>query len=115
MNGFPTGAPAGRPIDPSLHGALHIAAAGIGFLCLVAACLVYARRFSGLGFKRWAIFSRVTGIAFLLAFGGLASGSSAAPVVLGFWAALLLVWGWIAALALHFYRHVPTTPDQIVR
>src|SRR6266699_2984190 len=45
MNGFPAGTPAGRPEAISMHGILHLVAAGIGFLCLVAACMVMARRF----------------------------------------------------------------------
>jgi hypothetical protein len=49
MNGFPPGTPAGRPVSMSLHGTLHIAAAGIAFLCLIAACFVLARRFATLG------------------------------------------------------------------
>src|SRR5690349_5651754 len=36
MNGFPPGTAAGRPTVISVHGMLHLAAAGIGFLCLVA-------------------------------------------------------------------------------
>jgi hypothetical protein len=48
MNGFPPGSPSGRPLHMSIHGTLHIAA-GFGFLCLIAACFVLARRFASLG------------------------------------------------------------------
>lgn len=106
MNGFPPGTPAGRPGSMSLHGALHIAAAGIAFLCLIAACFVFARHFAALGQRRWAIFSRATGLLFLVGFGGVASGSSSPVVVLGFWVALLVVWGWLAGLSIHLYRAV---------
>jgi hypothetical protein len=88
----------------SLHGTLHIVAASLAFLCLIAACFVLARRFSALGQRRWALFSRLTGVLFLLGFVGVASGSSSPVVVLGFWLALLVVWGWIAALSLYLYR-----------
>jgi len=104
MNGFPAGAPAGRPDTITLHGMLHIVAAGIGFLCLIAACIVMARRFAADRRRGWAIFSVVAGAAFLIAFGGVASGSGSAIVVLGFWAALILVWSWMAAVAIHLYR-----------
>src|SRR5579859_177082 len=36
MNGFPAGAPIGRPSTVSFHGLMHIAAAGLAFLCLIA-------------------------------------------------------------------------------
>src|SRR5579864_1369746 len=80
MNGFPTGAPAGRPEVISVHGMLHIVAAGVGFLCFVAACFVFARRFAAEHRRAWSWFSLATGVLFLVAFGGLASGS-ASPIV----------------------------------
>ena len=97
MNGFPAGAPAGRPDSISLHGILHIAAAGIGFICLAAACFVMARRY-----RKW--FSIATGALFLAAFAGLASGSGSAVVVIAFWVALIVAWAWIAAVSIHLYR-----------
>lgn len=104
MNGFPAGAPAGRPDIITAHGMLHIVAAGIGFLCLVAACFVIARRFAAEREDGWARFSRLTGLAFLVAFFAVASGSSSPAVVLSFWAALVLVWSWMASIAVHLYR-----------
>jgi hypothetical protein len=106
MNGFPAGAPAGRPDAISLHGMLHIAAAGIGFICLVAACVVIARRFAAQRRRGWTAFSILTGVVFVTAFAGVASGSGSAAVVLGFWAALILAWGWMAAVAVHLYQRV---------
>jgi Protein of unknown function (DUF998) len=104
MNGFPAGTPAGRPETISVHGILHIVAAAIGFLCLIAACIVSARRFAAERRRGWAAFSIVTAVVFLLGFAGVASGSGSAVVVLGFWAALILAWSWIAAVAVHQYR-----------
>ena len=106
MNGFPPGTPAGRPLHLSLHGTLHIIVAAVAFLCLIAACFVLARQFASLGQRRWALFSRVTGVLFLAGFAGVASGSSSPIVVLGFWLALLVVWIWLAAVAVHLYRRV---------
>lgn len=110
MEGFPVGTPAGHPASISTHGLLHLASAGIGFLGLVAACFVIARRFAREGLSRWAWFSRVTGVAFLLGFAGLASGSSGPFVVVAFWAVLLLAWGWLAGLSVHLYRQVDGLP-----
>lgn len=104
MDGFPAGAPKGHPAVASVHGMLHVAAAGIGFLGLIAACFVIAAMFSSTGQRRWAATSRMTGILFLAGFLGLASGSSSPLVVTGFWAALLVAWAWIASLAVNLYR-----------
>ena len=95
-----------RPASMSLHCTLHTAAAGIAFLCLIVACFVLARRFAAHGQRRWAVGSRLTGVLFLVGFGGVASGSSSPVVVLSFWVALLVVWGWLAGLSLHLYRAV---------
>lgn len=108
MNGFPAGAPTGRPDLISLHGILHIVAAGVGFLCFVAACFVFARRFAGQHRRAWSRFSLATGIVFLAAFAGLASGSGSPVVVIAFWAALVLAWTWLGGLAVDLYRRVPS-------
>jgi hypothetical protein len=104
MNGFPAGAPAGHPEVISVHGILHIVSAAVGFIGLVAACFVMARRFATEKRQRWTAFSIVTGAVFLLGFGAIASGSSSAIVLVGFWAALLLSWSWMAAVAIDLYR-----------
>ena len=104
MNGFPAGAPAGRPDTVSVHGLLHIASAGIGFIGLVSACFVIARRYASEGRRARMWFSIVTGVVFLVGFGAIASGSSSAAVVIGFWAALILAWTWIALLSVQLYR-----------
>ena len=41
--GFPPGTPAGPPATISWHGLGHLVAGGIGFLCLIAGCVVFAR------------------------------------------------------------------------
>jgi hypothetical protein len=115
MNGFPPGTPAGRPVHMTLHGSLHIAAAGIGFLCLVAACFLLAQRFSAEHRRAWALFSRATGVLFLVGFAGLASGSTSTFAVLGFWVALLLVWGWLAAVSLQLYRAATPNSADLLR
>lgn len=104
MNGFPAGTPAGHPVTVSWHGILHIAAAGIGFLCLVAACIVLARMFGRERRRSWMAYSLVTGIVFLLAFAGVATGSTSSAVVLGFWVAVVIAFSWIAAISIDFYR-----------
>jgi uncharacterized membrane protein YozB (DUF420 family) len=109
MNGFPAGTPAGRPESVSVHGILHIVAAAVGFFSLVAACFVIARRYAAERRRARMAFSIVTGVAFLVAFGAVASGSSSAAVIFGFWIALILVWAWIAGLSIELYRKAGAT------
>lgn len=101
MNGYPPGAPA----TVSVGGIGHVVLGGLGFLCLVAGTLVLARHYSGRPGMAWL--SRATGVLFLVAFAGIASGSSSPAVVLGFWVALLLAWAWLAAVSLDLYRRTP--------
>jgi hypothetical membrane protein len=98
------GFPAGMDETPTWHGGLHLAAGGIGFLGMVAACLVLGRRFATSGQRGWALASRLTGVAVLAAFAGITTGSAAAtpPFVAG----VVLSFGWLAALAVHTYKTV---------
>ncbi|MEV6902439.1 DUF998 domain-containing protein [Amycolatopsis sp. NPDC051372] len=85
--------PAGAAI--SWHGALHIVTAGIGFLAFTAACLA-----------RKSAYSRITGIAFLAGFAGVATGSTNPVVVIGFWVAVALAFTWLAVTAVHTKRTI---------
>jgi hypothetical membrane protein len=101
--GFPAGtAEVGAAV--TWHGMLHFAAGGIGFACLIAACLVLARRFSGEGRPGWAISSRSTGVLFLAGFVAMAAGSGRTWTNLAFTAAVILAWTWMSAVAAHLYR-----------
>jgi len=96
------GFPPGTPPDAhtiSWHGLLHFITAGIGFLALIAACMVMARRFASQGLRGWAIYSVVSGILFFAAFVGVATGSGQSWSVIGFWIGVLFIWAWISILA----------------
>ncbi len=99
--GFPVGTP--EVTAMSWHGTLHFLCGGIGFLGLTAACLLFGSRFAQAGRADLAWFSRVTGIVFLAAFAGIATGSHG-PTTLIFVAAVVLVWAWLATVSVHFYR-----------
>ena len=103
--GFPAGTPDG-PGSVSWHGLLHFAAGGVGFTALAAACIVMARRFGAAGSRGWAVFSMVTGVVFLTGFAMIASSVGSPTATLLFTGAVLLVWTWISAVALHLYRRV---------
>lgn len=106
MAGFPAGTPDGPPVTFTLHGLLHVVCGGIGFLALILATFVLAKRFEREGRRGRAAVSVVTGAAFLAGFVGIASGSSTPTVVLAFTAAVLLVWGWLSSTSAHLYRHL---------
>jgi hypothetical protein len=101
--GFPQGTPAGRG-EVSWHGLAHLASGSIGFLCLIAACFVLARRFATEGRRAWAVGSTATGVVFFAAFAGIASGGGTAPLTLGFVAGVVVAWTWLSALSVHLYR-----------
>lgn len=105
MLGFPPGTPAdARAV--SWHGLLHLVCGGIGFLGLIAACFVLARRFAGLSDRRWAVASAVTGVVFLAGFAGIASGSGNSWTILGFWIAVVVAWTWLTALSVRMAEEV---------
>ncbi len=101
--GFPVGTPADAQ-DVSWHGLAHLAFAAIGFLCLVVACVLLARGFAADSQRGWAGFTLATGVVFLGAFVGIASGGGSVATVLGFVAAVILMSVWMSALAVHLYR-----------
>ncbi|WP_262286305.1 DUF998 domain-containing protein [Micromonospora sp. MA102] len=107
MNGFPVGTPDGPPRQVTLHGLLHIAAGGIGFVCLVAAAFVLARLFSRNSRRGWAWASLGAGLVVLAGFLGVATGSASSLAVLGLWIGVVTGWGWIAAVCVHLYRRTP--------
>ena len=108
-DGFGPGAPAGRAVHISWHAAGHLVSASIGFLALIAACLVFARYFSSQWQRGLAWYSRITGLIFLAGFAGVASGSSSIAVVLPFYAAVLAAFTWMAVVAVHVYRRAGQT------
>jgi hypothetical protein len=101
--GFPAGTPAG-PGTVTWHGALHFAAGGIGFACLIAACFVLARRYATEGRRGWATYSRVTGLVFLAGFVSVATGAGAVWANLAFVGSAVLAWAWVSAVAVDRYR-----------
>ncbi len=94
--GFPEGAPEGAG-EVTWHGMLHFAVSGVGFVCLVIAMLLLARRFA-------PGFSRLTAFVFFAGFAAMAGSAGAVWGILAFTGALVLAWTWVAALAVAEYR-----------
>ena len=103
-HGFPPGTPADAH-SVSWHGLLHLICGAIGFLGLIAACFVFARRFAAQRLRGWAVYSVATGVLFFAAFVGIAVGSNAVGairtiVILAFDVAVVIGWAWISAMAM---------------
>lgn len=96
--GFPVGTPATAK-TVTIQGILHFVSGGIGFLALIAACFVFARRFARLQQTGWSRFSAITGVVFFAAFFGIAAGAGNPWTILGFWIGVVLAWAWLSALA----------------
>jgi Protein of unknown function (DUF998) len=96
--GFPRGTPADYK-QVSWHGGLHLMVAGIGFLALIVACFIYARRFAARGERGWTLYSRVSGTLFFAAFAGIASGAGNHALNIAFGCSVVVAWAWLSALA----------------
>jgi uncharacterized membrane protein YhaH (DUF805 family) len=64
--GFPPGTPDGIPDRLSWHGVVHAATPVLASLSLIAACLVFARRFATLGRRGWAGYCVATAVVSLV-------------------------------------------------
>ena len=106
MNGFPIATPDGPPVHPSVHGTLHMIAGGVGFLALVAVTWLLGGRLRAEGRRLQAAWTRATGVVFLVAFAGIASGAASPVVNLTFTAAVVLTWGWLSLASLRQYQAV---------
>jgi len=101
--GFPPGTPANAHAV-SWHGLLHFICGGIGFLGLIAACFVFARRFAARRQRGWVAYCVATGVIYLVAFAGIAVGSNSVGVIttvviLAFSVAVVLGWAWVSTMA----------------
>ncbi len=106
--GFPPGAAAGTSETLSWHGTLHVAGVTLGGWALIAACLVYARRFAGLQQRTWATYCLASAAADLaLTVAGLVSGDYRLALV-----GHALIWLWPSAIAAHL---IATAGEGVAR
>jgi hypothetical protein len=99
VDGFPPGTPTGPPTSMSWHGAVHFLVAGIGFVALIAACFVFARRFAAAGHRGRATYSAVTGAVFLASWLSIFALQGAQAANIAFTIGIVLVLAWTSALA----------------
>jgi hypothetical protein len=89
--GFPPGTPASAT-SISGRGLIHFSVATVGFLALIVACFVWARRFAAQQRRGWVVYSAITGVSFFLAFAGEASGQLYLNTAFVFTALNAFVW-----------------------
>jgi hypothetical protein len=104
-DGFPPGTPSGIG-QISWHGTGHLVAAGLGFLCLIAAAVVIGNVFAGVKERTWCWFSRLTAAVFAVSFAALSSGAGGSAAVVAFTIAVVWVWVWLTAMSLKLYGDV---------
>ncbi|WP_020519894.1 DUF998 domain-containing protein [Catelliglobosispora koreensis] len=98
--GYPIGTPDSAPAELSWHGILHGIAPAAASLALMAACVVFARRFAAEGKRGWVIYS----IAVLVAEVVLTSASFALADYRLMFAGGVIIWTWIAAVTAHYRK-----------
>ena len=106
-DGFPPGTPAGMPTTMSWHGVLHMVAALVTFLAIIASSAVFARVFASLGRTGMAAFAAATAVGYLTAFVVFFSGPGQGWTVIVLSAGVVLGWAWICLTALQL-RHIET-------
>jgi hypothetical protein len=103
-HGFPAGGASADHTATSWHASLHVLSGSIGFVCLIAACFVLARSYAQSGNRQMDVFSKIVGVAFTLAFAGIATGSASIAINLGFTAAVILSYAWLTTVAFGLYH-----------
>jgi hypothetical protein len=98
--GFPPGTPAGAPQQISWHGLVHGVAPVVGFLSLIVACFVFARRFAAFKQRGWAAYSAATGVVVLALSVWPSLGGNPEGRFGPMWVAMVLGFVWASVIAL---------------
>jgi Protein of unknown function (DUF998) len=93
--GFPAGAPEGAPPTLSWHAALHGVGAMLAFGSLTVACLVFARRFAGLGQRGWALLSVLAAVAVIVVMAWPDQDTISVRMAVG----SAIIFGWLSAVS----------------
>ena len=91
----------------TVHGLLHLAFGGIGFLALGVAAIVARAWFARRDSRRGAAWSLVAGIVVIAGFAGGGALSSGPAGVALLWVAVVAGWAWLALTCAAAYRAVP--------
>jgi hypothetical protein len=108
LNGYPPGTP-NLPQQYSLPGRVHRLFSALVFLGLPIACFVFARLFARWSERRWAIYSVVTGIGFVVMFIVTSAGFAQVEGLVDYAGlsqriTLSIGWAWLTLLAVHMLK-----------
>ncbi len=106
--GFPPGTPAGMPEEVSWHAIIHGIAPAVGFLSLVAASFVFARRFAAFGQLGWAVGCVITGVLVLALSAWPNLGGDPEGRFGPLWVAMVLGFGWASVMSAQLMMALPT-------
>ena len=114
LNGYPPRTP-DMPLQISLPGRLHRLFSALVFLGLPIACFVFARLFNRWGERSWAIYSVVTGIAFVVLFIVTSAGFAQVEGLVDYAGlfqriTLTIGWAWLTLLAVYMLKAPPEIP-----
>jgi hypothetical membrane protein len=104
VDGFPPGTPPGVPATLSTSALIHLAAGGIGFLTLAAACFVVARALSRRKQSPMARLSFISGIVVLVGFLTPVAIPNSSAGIAGIWLTVVVGWAWLAVTSTRLMR-----------
>ena len=87
----------------TVHGLLHLAAGGLGFVAFAITAFLLARRLAGTS-RGWLAASVLAGALLLLGFVAIAAAGGSAVVNVAFTVVVVLAWAWLSAVSVLFYR-----------
>ena len=105
LNGYPPGTP-NFSLEVTLPGRLHRLFSAFVFLGLPIGCFVFARFFNRQGQRKWAIYSVITGIAFVVLFVITSAGFVQVEDLVNYAGlfqriTLTIGWAWLTLLAIY--------------
>jgi hypothetical protein len=106
-DGFPIGTAPGQPTTLSWHANIHYLAGTVGFVALVAAAFILARRFRAIAETPRAMATRAIAALFLAANVTVAAFGSDHDVAWVLTSAIIVVWAWLSTVAAHLARRAP--------
>jgi hypothetical protein len=114
LNGYPPGTP-DFSLEVTLPGRLHRLFSAFVFLGLPIGCFVFARFFTRQGQRRWAIYSMITGVAFIVMFVITSAGFAQVQGLVnyaGLFQRITLTtgWAWLTLLVIYMLK----TPAEVV-
>src|SRR5687767_10471135 len=109
VSGFPPGTPDRLPAYSGWHAALHDLFSIPTFVGLPVACFIFARRFAAWGWRGWARYSVITGLAFAATFVLASAGFAQLETLVHFGGlfqriTITIGWAWLTVLAIQLLR-----------